>query len=150
MTAVSIRGVGLGSSSEDSGGTGRADGAGAANGAGGAGGAGGGGVGVSDIGARVRSGGVKQMASEGTDETPRLQYPDTGTGKKTPGEPGHSRDTRTGAHTGTTRNTQTNLTTIPTHHRTHTHMHTHDRTTTETAADNGTSVFGRRENREVH
>ena len=33
-------------------------------------------------------------------------------GKKTPGEPGHTRDTR--AHTGT-RMTQSNLTTIPTH-----------------------------------
>ena len=45
-----------------------------------------------------------------------------GTGKKTPGEPGHTRDTSpldTRAHTGT-RITQTNLTTIQTHQHTRT------------------------------
>ena len=44
------------------------------------------------------------------------------TGKKTPGEPGHTRDTR--AHTGT-RITQTNLTTIQTHQYTRTSARPH-------------------------
>ena len=92
-------------------------------------------------------GGVKHVVNRASGE-PTKHTVSSSTGKKK-GEAGTHTGHTHGRAPGTTRSiTQTNRsTTIP---QPTNAPHTHDRTTTETAADNGTSVFGRRENREVH
>jgi hypothetical protein len=92
-------------------------------------------------------GGVKDAREQGFRE-PTKHTVSSSTGKNK-GEAGTHTGHTHGRAPGTTRSiTQTNRsTTIP---QPTNAPHTHDRTTTETAADNGTSVFGRRENREVH